>query len=68
VPISRASLSGEMVVKDDIDCVLVKEWGRDSWACRLTGGSQHPLASNYSETHADCQSQLATAVRQRGAM
>src|ERR1700743_2583727 len=37
-------------------CVLVNEQGRDSWACRLTGGSQHPLGRNYSQTRAGCQS------------
>src|ERR1700748_1074679 len=37
-------------------CVLVNESGRDSWACRLTGGSQHPLKRNYSETPMACQS------------
>src|ERR1700760_2358912 len=47
-----------MVVKDDMVCVLVNESGRDAWACRLTGRSQHPLGRNYSEMHKTCQPRL----------
>src|SRR5882757_7347177 len=55
VPISRASFSGDIVVKEDMACALAKETGRDTWACRLTGGSLNTLAAYYSETDADCQ-------------
>ena len=55
VPIRRASLSGDIVVGDDMDAPSQNETGRDTWACRLMGGSQNPHEPYYSETGAGCQ-------------
>ena len=42
VPIRRASLSDDIVVGDDMVAPSQRNTGRDTWACRLVGGSQNP--------------------------
>ena len=42
VPIRRASLSGEMVLRDGHADASLLRAGRDAWACRLVGRSRSP--------------------------